>query len=116
LIRTATLLTPLSILDAIHSWVLSRFARGVTLEPIDLILAGGGAHNPLIRAQLEAGLADSARVLTSGQLGVPEDGKEAYAFAILAYQTLHRRPSNLPSATGARHPAILGKICYASKR
>jgi anhydro-N-acetylmuramic acid kinase len=97
--------------------VLPRFARGVTLEPIDLILAGGGAHNPLIRAQLEAGLAGlRVNLLTSGDLGVPEDGKEAYAFAILAYETVHRRPSNLPSATGARHPAILGKICYAPKK
>jgi anhydro-N-acetylmuramic acid kinase len=117
LIRTATLLTPLSILDAIHRWVIPQFAHGVTLEPIDLILAGGGAHNPLIRAQLEAGLAGrGVNIRTSGELGVPEDGKEAYAFAILAYETVHRRPSNLPSATGALHPAILGKICYAPKK
>lgn len=117
LVRTATLLTPLSIVAAIHRWVLPRLARNRRSAGADLILAGGGAHNPLIRAQLEAGLAGhGVRVCTSGDLGVPEDGKEAYAFALLAYETLHQRPSNLPSATGARHPAILGKICYAPKR
>ena len=46
-------------------------------------------------------------------LGVPEDAKEAFAFAILAYETFNGRPSNLPSATGARRPAILGKVSYA---
>jgi anhydro-N-acetylmuramic acid kinase len=43
------------------------------------------------------------------------DAKEAFAFALMAWQTLHRRPSNVPRATGARRPAILGKICYASR-
>ncbi len=55
-------------------------------------------------------------ILPSRQLGVPENAKESFAFALLAYETFHRRPSNVPSATGARHPAILGKISYASSR
>jgi anhydro-N-acetylmuramic acid kinase len=116
LVRTATLLTPLSIVMAVYRWVLPRLAHSVTVEPIDLILSGGGAHNPLIRAQLEASLrGHGVRLLTSADFGLPEDAKEAFAFAILAYETLHRRPSNLPVSTGARHPAILGKICYASR-
>jgi anhydro-N-acetylmuramic acid kinase len=45
-------------------------------------------------------------------LGLPGDAKEAFAFALLADETLHGRPANLPSATGAARPAILGKICY----
>lgn len=136
LVRTATLLTPLSIVSALHRWVFPALRSPAARKPAagrskqqmqlwkesgpggtvncDLVLSGGGAHNPLIRAQLEAGLVGhGVRVCTSGDLGVPEDGKEAFAFAILAYETLHRRPSNLPSATGARHPAILGKVCYA---
>jgi anhydro-N-acetylmuramic acid kinase len=52
-------------------------------------------------------------VLPSSHFGIPEDAKEAFAFALLAYETFHRRPSNLPSATGAHAPAILGKISYA---
>ncbi|MGH9681339.1 MAG: anhydro-N-acetylmuramic acid kinase, partial [Candidatus Acidiferrales bacterium] len=35
------------------------------------------------------------------------------AFAVLAWETLHRRPSNVPGATGAKKAAVLGKICYA---
>jgi anhydro-N-acetylmuramic acid kinase len=78
----------------------------------EVIVSGGGAHNPLVMAQLIAALR-GIRVSASGQLGVPEDAKEAFAFALLAWETLHRRPSNVPRATGARGPVILGKICYA---
>jgi len=41
------------------------------------------------------------------------EAKEAVAFALLAHETWHRRPSNVPSATGAKRAAILGKISYA---
>jgi anhydro-N-acetylmuramic acid kinase len=104
-VATATLLTPLSILDALYRHVLPR-------TPVDeLIVSGGGAHNPLIVAQLEAGLGGT-RLRRAEEFGVSEDAKEAFAFAILAYESWHRRPANLPSATGARRPAILGKVVY----
>ena len=109
LVRTATLLTPLSIAAAIHRWVLPR------ARVSQLILAGGGARNPLIVAQLRATLA-GIEIISSDSLGVPADAKEAFAFALLAHETLHRRPNNLPAATGAARPAILGKICYAPPR
>jgi anhydro-N-acetylmuramic acid kinase len=105
-IRCVTLFTALSIADALHRFVLPR------TKISQLIVSGGGAHNPLILAQLAA-LLPGIELLTTAALGVPEAAKEAYAFALLAYETFHRRPSNLPSATGARGPAILGKICYA---
>jgi anhydro-N-acetylmuramic acid kinase len=106
IIRTATLATAFSILDAMHR-LLPRNA-GIR----ELIVSGGGARNPLLMAQLQAGLRD-IRVRRSGEFGIPEDAKEAYAFAVLGFETLHRRPANLPAATGAKRPAILGKVCYA---
>ncbi len=109
LVRTATAFTALTIIDAWHRYIAPR-------EKINqLIVAGGGAHNPLIMAQLAAGLR-GVDVTTSAALGVLEDGKEAFAFAILAHETFHGRTTNLPSATGAKRPAILGKVCYAPPR
>ena len=54
-------------------------------------------------------------VLASDDFGIDSDAKEALAFAVLAYETYHRRPANLPSATGARHPCILGKLVRPCK-
>ena len=145
LIRAATIFTALSVVDALNRFVLPK------TKIHQLIVSGGGAHNPLILAQLSAalggfgsGLAStplekwrvasgewrdeerdalkraptkhSIAVLKSSELGIPEDAKEAFAFALLAYETFHQRPANLPSATGARGPAILGKISYAPPR
>ena len=109
LIRAATIFTALSVVDAIHRFVLPK------TKIHQLIVSGGGAHNPLILAQLAAALPGIA-VLPSSRLGIPEEAKEAFAFALLAYETFHQRPANLPSATGARGPAILGKISYAPQR
>jgi anhydro-N-acetylmuramic acid kinase len=109
LIRAATIFTALSVVDALNRFVLPK------TKIHQLIVSGGGAHNPLILAQLSAALPD-IEVLPSGRLGVPEDAKEAFAFALIAYETFHQRPANLPSATGARGSAILGKISYAPPR
>ena len=109
LIRAATIFTALSIVDALHRFVLPK------TKIHQLIVSGGGAHNPLILAQISAAL-PGIEVLPSSRLGVPEDAKEAFAFALLAYETFHQRPANLPSATGACGPAILGKISYAPPR
>ncbi len=109
LIRVATIFTALSVVDALNRFVLHK------TRIQQLIVSGGGAHNPLILAQLSAAL-PGIEVLPSGRLGIPEDAKEAFAFALLAYETFHQRPANLPSATGARGAAILGKISYAPPR
>jgi len=109
LIRAATIFTALSVVDALNRFVLRK------TKIHQLIVSGGGAHNPLILAQLSAAL-PGMEILPSGRLGIPEDAKESFAFALLAYETFHRRPGNLPSATGARGPAILGKISYAPPR
>ncbi len=156
IIRTATLLTHASIIYALLKFVLPQ------TKIHQLIVSGGGSHNPLIMRRLTAHLSalpgfpptelarhilpsvlgakraaphlkaldspslrhsplgtrqpSSIEVLPSDNLGIPTDSKEALAFAILAYETFHQRPSNLPSATGASRPAILGKISYAPPR
>ncbi len=109
LIRAATIFTSLSVVDALNRFVLPK------TKIRQLIVSGGGSHNPLIMGQISAAL-PGVQILPSSHLGVPEDAKEAFAFALLAYETFHHRPSNLPSATGARRPAILGKISYAPPR
>ncbi len=121
LIRAATIFTALSIVDA-----LNRFVRPKT-KIHQLIISGGGAQNPLILAQLAATLSASPGNQVVGAsfsasqprlAGVDPVGAQHAAPLLgkLAYETFHRRPSNVPSATGARHPAILGKISYASSR
>jgi anhydro-N-acetylmuramic acid kinase len=107
-IRTATILTALSILDAFHHFVTPQ------AKIDEMIVSGGGAHNPLLMAQLESGL-DGVRVRQAGELGVPADAKEAFAFAVLAHETIHRRPANVPGATGAKRAVVLGKVCYGRR-
>ncbi len=80
------------------------------LSPVDkVIIGGGGARNRYLMKRLQRAL-KPAEVGTHEAYGINSDAKEAIAFALLAYETLHGRPSNVPSATGAKAPAILGKI------
>ena len=101
LIATVTLLTPVTIYEAIKD-----------LNPDELIAAGGGTNNPQIMNHLR-GLLPATKVQTTDDYGLPAEAKEAVAFAILARETWLRRPGNLPSATGARRPVILGQITPA---
>ena len=109
LIRSVTIFTALSVVDALNRFVTPK----TKLD--QLIVSGGGARNPLIMAQLGAAL-PGVEVLPSSRVGVPEEAKEAFAFALLAYESFHQRAGNVFSATGASGPAILGKLCYAGAR
>ena len=109
LVRTATIFSAFSIIDALQQFVLPKTAIQ------ELIVAGGGTKNPLIMAQLEAALA-GIKIVESSRFGVAAEAKEALAFAILAYETLHSRTSNLPAATGAKHSAVLGKLEHGHAR
>jgi anhydro-N-acetylmuramic acid kinase len=64
-----------------------------------------------LMAYLQAFL-PSVRIRRTDEFGIDADAKEAIAFAVLAHETYRGRPSNLPSATGAKHAVILGKITY----
>jgi len=109
IVATATSLTARSIADALR-----RFVLRPTGMYRDLIVSGGGASNPTLMAMLANELRPlGLQIRSSDEFGLPSEAKEAVAFALLAFQTWNRKPSNVPSATGAKRPAILGKISYA---
>jgi anhydro-N-acetylmuramic acid kinase len=102
---TACALTAESIAHAYHSFL-------NPIAPVQcVVLGGGGTHNKTLLSMLKRALVP-ARVSNHEDFGIDNDAKEAMAFALLAYETLNGRPSNVPSATGARFPAILGKVVY----
>jgi len=109
IVATAAALTARSIADALRRFVVRR---SETYR--DFIVSGGGAKNPILMAMLANELHPlGLQIHSSDEFGLPSEAKEAAAFALLAFQTWNRRTSNLPSATGAKKPAILGKISYA---
>jgi anhydro-N-acetylmuramic acid kinase len=81
---------------------------------VDYIVSGGGARNATLMAMLTAKLEPlGCEMAASEEFGLPAEAKEAAAFALLAWQTWHRLPGNLPRATGAARPVILGQVTYA---
>jgi anhydro-N-acetylmuramic acid kinase len=129
-VATATALTARSIAEAVQRYVLtgnfkvkiptlshkSRQGWG-SLKSAgfrEIILSGGGARNATLVGMLAELLAPLGIVVRfSDEFGLPSEAKEAVAFAVLAYETWNRRPSSVPSATGAKRGAVLGKISYA---
>jgi anhydro-N-acetylmuramic acid kinase len=108
-VATATTLTARSIADSLRRFVLPK-----NKSYRELVTSGGGAKNPTLMAMLRRELsALGIELRLSDEFGIPAEAKEAVAFAVLAHETWHRRPSNVPSATGAKRAAILGKISYA---
>jgi anhydro-N-acetylmuramic acid kinase len=110
-IATATAFTAACIVDAYERFVFKKLEASEHAR-LEIILGGGGAKNPGLRQMLADQVAP-ARVITQDDLGYSSAAKEAVAFAVLAHETLQGRPSNVPNATGARHPVVLGKIVAA---
>jgi anhydro-N-acetylmuramic acid kinase len=89
--------------------IAGAYRRFLPHAPDDVILCGGGARNRTLVRMLREELPE-ARVDPMDDFGLSARAKEAVSFAILAYATACGLPSNVPSATGARRPVILGKI------
>jgi anhydro-N-acetylmuramic acid kinase len=81
---------------------------------VDYIVSGGGAFNRTLMRMLAERLQPmGCAVRTIEEFGMPAEAKEAAAFALMAYMTWHYLPGNVPSATGAKKPVILGQMSYA---
>lgn len=112
-VATATALIPASIGLAYERYVFPRLKS--QRRKIQVILGGGGTRNRTLCRMLKERCRD-VEWLSHDTFGIPNQAKEALAFAVLAHETLAGRPSNVPSATGARSPVVLGKIIPGSIR
>lgn len=107
-IATATALTAASMAQALERFVLPRGGYR------DWVVSGGGTKNAALMNMLTKEADKLGLWLKhSDEFGIPSQAKEAVAFALLAYQTWNGLPGNVPSATGAKRAAVLGKISYA---
>ena len=103
LIATATAVTAESIALGVRNFVLPE------MRVDEVFVSGGGTHNPTLMRMLRKAL-DPIPVMETTEVGLDVDAKEAIAFAVMAYETAHSRPSNIPMATGAKRSVILGKL------
>ena len=110
LVATATDFTAATIADAYRRFILPKLGDH-ELKRLQIVLGGGGVRNPTLTRMLH-GRINAGTLVTHEDFGVDSSAKEALAFAILAHQTLARRPGNVPSATGAKRAVVLGKIVY----
>ena len=111
-VATATALTARSIGIAVRKFVLPMVEPPQRFR--EFVVSGGGTKNATLMGMIREELAPlKLRVRTTDDFSLPSEAKEAAAFALLAYQTWRRMPSNVPSATGAERLAILGKVSYA---
>jgi anhydro-N-acetylmuramic acid kinase len=114
-LATATALTAESIARSYEQFVLPRMKSiGKKNSSVDYIVSGGGARNRTLMTILAERLElMGCQLSTSDAFGLPIEAKEAAAFALLAWQTWHHLPANIPAATGATKAAILGQVTYA---
>lgn len=110
-VASATALTVQSILGAYRRFVAPQLATAAPKAQVEFFVAGGGAKNPTLRERLGDGLrAEGAKLRMTEELGIPSQAKEGVAFALLAWLTWNGLPGNVPTATGASRPVVLGKI------
>jgi anhydro-N-acetylmuramic acid kinase len=108
-VATATALTAESIALAYDRFVQPLLRN----SPADFFVSGGGARNSALMTMLRQRLEPrGCNVMPIDTAGIPSQAKEAVAFALLAWQTWRQLPGNVPAATGASRPVILGEISY----
>jgi anhydro-N-acetylmuramic acid kinase len=114
-IATATEFTAESILDAYRRFCWPHLGRRAPLaRATEMFVAGGGANNATLMRMLTEGFAVlGVKVATTASAGLAVEAKEAAAFALLGWLTWHGLPGNVPSATGASHAVVLGKVTLA---
>ena len=78
----------------------------------EVIVSGGGIHNPTLMGFLKDLLPKELIVSTTDDLGINADAKEAFVFALLGYLGFHNKPNSLPAATGAAKATVMGKIAW----
>jgi anhydro-N-acetylmuramic acid kinase len=105
LLATLTDLTASSIADS--------YRRFLPQLPDRILLCGGGSRNLYLHKRLQHHL-PGISIGTTDAAGIDGDAKEAIAFAVLAYWRQQQIPGNLPTATGAKQPMLLGDVhhCY----
>lgn len=101
IVATFTKFTAYCIADSYH-----RFLKEL---PYRVIVGGGGAHNAILMHHISEMLQE-CEVVTQEAMGFSSDAKEAIAFVVMGNETYHGKPSNVPSATGAKQCVVLGKI------
>jgi anhydro-N-acetylmuramic acid kinase len=90
--------------------VVDSYRRFLDTMPDQVLLAGGGSRNAYLRSRLQSRLGEAIPVLTTDEVGLSAESKEAIAFAVLAHWRMLGIPGNLPSATGAREAVLLGDV------
>lgn len=109
-VATATALTAESVIDAYRRFVWAHLGTAAPLAKIEFCVAGGGAKNNTLMTMLREGFTElGVRVRLIDELGILAQAKEGVAFALLAWLTWHGLPGNIPAATGASRPVVLGK-------
>jgi anhydro-N-acetylmuramic acid kinase len=113
-VSTATAFTAESILDAYRRFVWPHLSQKTPkARGVEYVVAGGGAKNTTLMNMLRSSLEPvGVKVRLMEDLGVPAQAKEGMAFALMAWLTWNRQPGNIPSATGALRPVILGKVTH----
>lgn len=113
IVATATALTAESVLQAYSRFVWAHLGTAAPLARTEFVVAGGGTQNAALMTMLGERLQPlGVKIRLTNELGVPEQAKEAVAFALLAWLTWNGLSGNVVAATGAKRPVVLGKVTH----